>query len=893
MKTLVVAEKPSAAKDLMRGLEKYGKFKTGDRFYESDGYVITWAQGHVLSIKEPRDYDNWTGSWDIKNLPWYPPNNDFKYKVPKETKDVFNKLKPLFSRKDISEIINATDAGREGDLIFWEIYDYFGLETPVKRFYESAVLTPSNVQRIIENDLKDESFHLPRKDAAYARAFADLLLGMNFTIGFTSKAGTLLNIGRVKTPTLGILAQRRKEIDNFKEDFFFEVEANFDGGYKGQWFKDQLGNTRLEKKEEAEELIARLKGKDGTIVRKEVEEKKEHHKLLFSLTSLQQEASKKFGYDPSRTLEIAQSLYETHKILSYPRSESEVIGTEHVKQLKPTLQAINIEPFSTFVQWILDDGVKTTNRMVNDKKLTDHHAIIPTEQKPDLSRLSEPERKVYEMVVKRFLAAFYPPALYERTEIITEVEKETFKTTGKVEVDKGWKAIYVGTEEEDDEEDEKKESESVLPPVEENQVHKVTSLNRMDKKTNPPKLYTYTSLLGVMKNPKKLLEDQELKDALDEAEAGLGTTATRADILKGLINGGYIEKKRKTLDVTELGMKLIDVSPEGLKSPQITAEWEKKLRLMELAEYNYDDFMSEIRVYIEENLDELRQKSLGATFASERGSDGEEVATCPHCKSAIVDKGKIYVCGANTKEEPCFIVAKVIAKKKISASMIKEIASKGETNVVKGFTSKDGKKFDAKLKLDGKNLGFAFGDAKEVGVCPHCGKEVLDKGSVYACKSSSKGNPCFIMSNTIAKKKISATQVKKLLEKGVTDEIKDFTSSKGANFNAKLKLEGGKVSFAFDNKAKTPPKSTNLTCPFCQKGEIKENAKAFGCSNWKDGCKFTVWKNGSAITQEVIKELIENGYTAKIEGLKNKKGSTFSASLKMDIDSKSVGLNFD
>jgi DNA topoisomerase-3 len=366
MKTLLVAEKKSAAEDFAKGLETYGKFKTVGRSFESDKYVITWLQGHVISMKETRDYPNWGGKWDLAALPWYPPNMQFEYKVTDYTKKVFEQVTPIMKRKDIDLIISATDAGREGDLIFWEVYDFLKLNTPVKRFFESAVLTPANIQRIMANDLKGPSFYKTRKDAAYGRAYADLLLGMNFTIGFTAKAGTLLNLGRVKTPTLAILAKRREEINNFKEEIYFELEAKFGDIYTGTWFKDQLGNTKLEKTEDVEAIIAKISGKTGKITKKEVKEHKERHPLLYSLTSLQRDASKKFNLDPNETLEIAQSLYDVHKVLSYPRSDSEVIGTAHVEQLGPILNAINIERANTY---ILADSVILMNDIIANFKL--------------------------------------------------------------------------------------------------------------------------------------------------------------------------------------------------------------------------------------------------------------------------------------------------------------------------------------------------------------------------------------------------------------------------------------------------------------------------------------------------------------------------------------------
>lgn len=893
MKTLIIAEKESQASDYKKGLEVYGNFnlnKAG-RFFESDKYIITWVQGHIIGLKEPRDYDNWGDrKWELEALPWYPPQFDFEHKVTNQR--IYSQLEKIFDRNDIGEIVIATDAGREGTLIGQELIDHFGYIGPVKRYYDSAVMTPQNIQKVMSSGLKGDDFHLPRVKAAYARAYADLLLGMNFTIGFSAKAGATLSMGRVKTPIMAILAQRKKEIINFKEETYFELEADFGGVYKGLWFKEQLGNTKFTTIEAVEEMKKQLYGKNGTIIKKNVKEELENPAKLFNLSSLQGEANSKFGFDPSETLDIAQSLYDNHKILSYPRTESEVIGTEHVKLLPSILDAINIAPYDTFVQKVISDGIPTSKRMVNDKELSDHHALIPTEIKPDLSKLNDKERKLFDLIVKRFIAAFYTAAVYEKTEVVTQVEDETFKTSGKVEIDKGWKVVF-GDNSSDDEEDKEKDDESVIPPIQEGETRAIVTLNEKQKKTSAPKLYTYKQLLKAMENPKRFLESQELKAALDSAEAraGLGTSATRAEILKELVGKQYILAKGKNVDITDFGMKLVEVCPDKLKSPEITAEWEGKLRKMEIDQYDFHVFMKELQEYIESILDELRVAQLTVSFPRAGGATGEEVAKCPHCQTSIRNIGKVYVCETSTPEEPCFIVATEIGKKKIAPSSIVELAQNGETKIIKGFTANSGKKFDARLKLDGKKMTFNF-DKEKITDCPYCQTAITDKGKVYSCENNKIDNSCFVVFKEIAKKQIPVSAVKQLAEKGETSIIKGFTGSKG-KFDAKLKMnDDRKVNFAFDSKPQSEKKATNLNCPLCSKGEIKEDARAFGCTNWKDGCKFTVWKNGSKITVDVIKRIIETGESGKIEGLKSKSGSSYSANLKLDKEKKTIQIEF-
>lgn len=896
MKTLVIAEKFSQAEDLSKGLKKYGTFNLNkpNRFFESDSYIITWAEGHILGLKEPRDSENWgpEQKWELEALPWYPPNNNFEFKISKER--IYNNLKLIFNRKDIAEIVVATDAGREGTLIAHELIDHFGYSGPVKRLYESASLTPENVQRLFETDLKGEEFIKPRVKAAYARAFSDLLLGMNFTIGFTAKAGPLLSIGRVKTPTMAILATRKKEILNFKEETYYELEVTFGQDYKGLWFKEQLSNTRFSKIEDVEALIQKIENKQGTITKKEVKKVSENPKLLYSLTTLQREASKKFGIDPKETLDIAQELYDKHKILSYPRTESEVIGTDHVKTLKSILDAIDVEEYSLYTQYVISAGIPTNKRLVNDKKLTDHHAIIPTTVKPKMGALNANERKIYDLVVKRFLSAFYPAAVYEKTEVVTEVEGETFKTSGRIEVDKGWKVVYGNDVDVEEESEEAKVSS--IPPIEKGESRPVTTNEKIPKKTNPPKLYDYDMLLGAMQSPKKFLATEELKEALEsaEAEAGLGTVATRADILDELIEREYIVKKGKNLDISDFGFKLVEVCPEELKSPEITAEWEGKLRKMELGQYDFDTFMDEIRNYIESILNNLARTELSVSFPQTGG--GEEIAKCPHCSEAIRERKYNYSCDSHSKDKKCFAINKEIAKKKISESIVKELALKKMTKVIKGFTGSKGK-FDAALKLDDeKNVVFTFNNQesdKEISKCPTCKTAIKERKFNYACESHSSEKQCFFVNKEIAKKKIPLSAVKELAEKGVTKEIKGFIGSKGS-FDASLKLDENKrVVFNFPEKTKSKVEQTDIVCPFCGVGKIQENAKAFGCNNWKAGCKFTVWKSGNAVTKELVQELIKNGQTEKVDGFVAQNGSMFSAKLRIDYDKKTIERDFN
>jgi DNA topoisomerase-3 len=815
LKTLIVAEKASAAKDFRAGLEIYGAFKDesrSKRCFESDKYVITWMQGHLLSIKEPIDYDpTWKTNWSLSRLPWYP--DAFGLKLPDKTKDIFAQVSAIMKRTDLNLIINACDAGREGELIFWEAYDFLKLKLPSKRFFESAELTPKNIQRIMDKDLKEEAFFKPRRDAAYARSHADLLLGMNFTIGFTAKAKTLLHMGRVQTPTLGFLVDRELEIRKFIEECYYEVEADF-GKYKGQWFKGELSLTRIDKKEDAQAIVTKTKGKIGVITKKDVKKEEKPHPLLFSLTTLQQEANRKFGFTPSETLDACQKLYDEFKYTSYPRTDSEVMGEAHIPSLEPRLKAMAVGDYKPFADHILATGIKVTKRFVDNSKLTDHHAIVPTEVKPDVARLGPMEAKIYDLIAKRFLSVFYPAAIYEKTNIVTEIEKETFKTTGSILVSPGWKVVYGTAEEEEEEEDDKKkktakkETEIKLPILNLGESNPSKNVAMLEKKTKPPKRYTDADLLGVMKNPTKFLSDEDLQEAIKAA--GLGTSATRDAIISKIVRDGYVNREKKFLIPTEKAILLIEVAPDELKSPQITAEWEQKLREIEEGKYDNEKFMDEIKAYIRRNIQKLEDQNLSVSFDH---ADAKKVGKCPECGNDVVEKDKVFCCVKNTKEpDTCrFVIFKTIGEKKISLKIAKQLMEKKQTEAIDGFMSKAKKTFRASLVWKEQRVQYSFDEP---------------------------------VSKTTGKATATATK--------------------------------------------------SITCPYCEKGSIRETKLGFGCTNWQQGCKFTVWKeyNGKKMTMKIVEELILKKSTAKMTGFKNKSGEDFSASLVLDMNEKKVKMQY-
>lgn len=819
-KTLIVTEKFSVVKDFLVALEDYGKFNMstrGERYYENDKYVIAWLQGHFLTAVQPKEYPDYEekGGWSMQALPYQTKDGyhcDFKIN-PKVSKE-FQQIKKVMLRKDIDLIINACDAEREGELIFWEMYDYLKLKNPVKRFWESTVMTKKNILDVMHNKLKEESFYKPIKEAAYARQFADWMLGMNFTTGFSIKSGIrgrVLHMGRVKTPTISILVNRELEIQNFKPQNYYEIDADF-GKYKGKWFKEKVGNTRIETIEEAQGIVDKIKGKDGIVTSKEVKKEPKSPDKLYNLPALQADVGRKFGLSTKETLEVAQSLYDKHKVLSYPRTESRVLGEGQIEKLPSLLDAVAFGNYAQFVANIKERNIPTSKHFINDKELTDHHAIVPTEIKPKLENMSPIEKSVYDLVVKRFLSVFYPDAIYEKTNIVTTVEEETFKTNGKILVDPGWKVVYGEEVEENVEEDEKdknkKEKDVTLPPIDKGEKNQLVDVKAEPKETQPPKRLTEFDLVEVMESPSKLLEDKELKKVMKGA--GLGTGATRDSIIEEIVRQEYVERKgkAKTMIPTELAIKMVEISPEELKSPQITAEWEMKLKEVSQGKYPVKEFLNGITTYVTKNLEELKNTTFQVSFQSVNDAqNGTPIgANCPECGKEVLEKKSVYSCQSHTKDAPCFYVFKTVGKKKISASQVKQIASKGSSNLIKGFTSQKGTKFDAKLK-----------------------------------------------------------------------------------WNKEMK----KAEYEFEKKE--PPKQTNLTCPFCEKGEIKESPKAFGCSNWQGGCKFTVWKvtSGKKMTIDIVKKLVEEKQTDKMSGFKSANGKEYSARLILNIEKKKIDFSFE
>lgn len=564
--------------------------------------------------------------------------------------------------------------------------------------------------------LKDGKEFDSLADAAQCRSEADWLVGINATRGYSVRFGgykNLLSIGRVQTPTLAILVQREEEISNFKPQPYWELIATFtheNGLCQGKWQKGE--EDRFQTAESAKAILELITGKEGKIKKAEKKERKQPAPFLYDLTELQREANKKFGFSAEKTLKVAQSLYETHKVLTYPRTSSRFLSTDMASQLKTMLMAVNQEPYKSFVEeLVVLSKLPVSNRIINDKKVTDHHAIVPTTKRANLGKLSADERKIYDLVVKRFLAVFYPNALWQHTTILTVVEGEEFITKGKILVEAGWRKVY-GAEvvEEEDEQD------AVLPPVNKGDQVKVQEGEVLEKLTKAPNRYTEAGLLSAMEGAGRFVEDEELREQIKEK--GLGTPATRAQIIETLIKRNYVERKKKNLVPTEKGMELIRfIATKELISPELTAFWEQKLGQMEQGQYPRDTFMKEIKAFTQQVIEDIGRNSKAqpstsqmgqatmARRATRTGTSGarEALGVCPLCKSGqIVENSKGFGCeNWRADRGGCkFVIWKnKFCGKDIDENMIRQILREGYTEPIEGLTSNNGKVFTARLRL--------------------------------------------------------------------------------------------------------------------------------------------------------------------------------------------------
>ena len=935
-KALIIAEKPSVAGDIAKALGGFAKDKSGD-FYESETHVVSSAVGHLLELIVPEEHEVKKGKWTFKHLPHLPPK--FGLQPIEKSADRLKVLQRLLKRKDVDTVINACDAGREGELIFRRITDYTKAKQPIQRLWLQSMTAGAIRDGFAQ--LRTDASMRPLADAAESRAEADWLIGINGTramTAFNNKTGgfNLTTVGRVQTPTLAILVEREAKIRKFVARDYWEVLGTFDakaGQYEGRWFDEkhqrnsakdadpEIKAERLWTKEQADALRAKCLGKPGIVT----EESKPSTQLspgLYDLTTLQREANGRFGFSAKNTLGLAQALYEKHKVLTYPRTDSRALPEDYIPTVKKTLDSLrDLAGYSGPAEKILTNGwVHPNKRIFNNTKISDHHAIIPTGVLP--KGLSEPEQKLYDLVTKRFLAVFFPAAEYLETVRITRVEGEPFKSAGKVLMKAGWLEVYGKEAATDD-------AAPSLVPVQQGEQVKTADVVVKGTQTKPPARYTEATLLGAMESAGKLIEDDELREAM--SDRGLGTPATRAATIEGLIYEQYLHRNGRELVPSAKAFTLIallnGLSIPELTKPELTGDWEFKLRQMQRGQLPRGQFMAEIRA--------LTERIVGQTKAYEHdtipGDFGKLNVPCPKCGAEVHENYKKFQC----QNAACaWNMWKTILGRSFELHEVETLLRDKVVGPLQGFRSKQGFPFAAVMKLSPEGEAkFDFGNddkdaenaapvdftGKEpLGACPKCKTgRVFENGMNYVCEhATGKDRKCdFKTGAIILQQAIDRAQVTKLLAEGKTDLLKGFVSKKtNRKFEAFLKFDGTKVSFEFAPREKkfpgkgakkgeaTPAVKLDFTgqeplgkCPKC-KGNVFEGPESYLCERSQLAEKRCTFKTGKVVLQQPVdrdqvKKLLAKGKTDLLTQFISKGGKPFPAHLKLAERGK-VGFEF-
>ncbi|EPZ0457789.1 MULTISPECIES: DNA topoisomerase III [Bacillus] len=632
-KSVVIAEKPSVARDIARVLKCD---KKGNGYLEGSKYIVTWALGHLVTLADPESYDVKYKKWNLEDLPMLPER--LKLTVIKQTGKQFNAVKSQLLRKDVNEIIVATDAGREGELVARWIIDKVRVNKPIKRLWISSV-TDKAIKDGFAN-LKPGKAYDNLYASAVARSEADWYIGLNATRALTTRFNAQLNCGRVQTPTVAMIANREDEIKNFKAQTYYGIEAQTTNQLKLTW-QDANGNSRSFNKEKIDGIVKGLDKHNATVVEIDKKQKKSFSPGLYDLTELQRDANKKFGYSAKETLNIMQKLYEQHKVLTYPRTDSRYISSDIVGTLPERLKACGVGEYRSLAHKVLQKPIKANKSFVDDSKVSDHHAIIPTEGYVNFSAFTDKERKIYDLVVKRFLAVLFPAFEYEQLTLRTKVGNETFIARGKTILHAGWKEVYENRFEDDDVTDDVKEQ--LLPRIEKGDTLTVKLIMQTSGQTKAPARFNEATLLSAMENPTKYMDTQnkQLADTL-KSTGGLGTVATRADIIDKLFNSFLIEKRGKDIHITSKGRQLLDLVPEELKSPTLTGEWEQKLEAIAKGKLKKEVFISEMKNYTKEIVSEIKSSD------KKYKHDNISTKSCPDCGKPMLEvngkKGKMLVC---------------------------------------------------------------------------------------------------------------------------------------------------------------------------------------------------------------------------------------------------------
>lgn len=635
-KSLVLAEKPSVGRDLARVLNCN---KKGNGFFEGDKYIVTWALGHLVTLADPEAYGDKYAVWRLEDLPMLP--KELKLVVIKQTAKQYSIVREQMKRNDVGEIVIATDAGREGELVARWIIEKAQIRKPIKRLWISSVTDKAIREGFAK--LRSGKEYENLYASAVARAEADWLVGINATRALTCKFNAQLSCGRVQTPTLAMVAQREEEIKNFKPREYYGINA-LAKGIKFIWQDTKTKETRIFDKDRCDKLMASVRGKDGIVIEVNKTYKKSFSPHLYDLTELQRDGNRLFGFSAKETLSIMQSLYENHKLLTYPRTDSRYLSSDIVDTLEERVKACGVGSYSAAAAKVLRGSIKANKNFVDDSKVSDHHAIIPTEQKVYLSKLTDRERKIYDLVVKRFLAVLFPPFEYEETTIKAKIGDETFIAKGKTVINFGWKEVYNNNFDSDEEDDSREDlKDQLLPKLEKGEKLTVNTLVQTKGMTKPPAPFNEGTLLSAMENPAKYMADagKDLIKTIGEA-GGIGTVATRADIIDKLFNTFLLEKKGKDIYITSKGRQLLELVPEDLKSPALTAQWEQKLSSISKGALDKKIFLDNMRNYTKDIVNQIK------TSEGRFKHDNMTRTKCPRCGKYMLEvngkKGKMLIC---------------------------------------------------------------------------------------------------------------------------------------------------------------------------------------------------------------------------------------------------------
>lgn len=807
MTIVVVAEKPSVARDIARVL---GARKKAQGFLEGNGYVVTWALGHLVHFAEPDDYGpQWSGSWSTGQLPMVP--QQWKLKTARSTVKQFQVVKKLINDASTKQLICATDAGREGENIFRLIYEHAHCNKPYQRLWVSS-LTDEAIGEGFRR-LRPGSAFDGLGQAARARAQADWLVGMNLTRAYTVHNRVLCTIGRVQTPTLAMIVGRDEQIASFRKTFFYELVTALEEGFSAKY--SHQGQTRIDNKAEAERLHRELSPhRTGTVRKIEKKIRRNRPPALYDLINLQREANRRFGFTAAQVLEQAQALYETHKLISYPRTESRHISEDKVPELPGILENLDHPQAATALER-LQGGHRLGKAYVDRTKLTDHHAILPTGKRPSPG-LAPALRRIYDLVVSRFVGVFLPDQVVEETAVTLDIGGAAFTSKGSVVLKEGWKQVEPGAvkgESNAGPEDGKGEDgRQALPQLDQGQTVHVRRMEVLEKETRPPRPYNDATLLAAMKSAGREIEEDSLAEAM--RQTGLGTSATRAEIIEKLIRTSYVQRERKQLISTEKGRALIGLVAGPLRSPELTAEWEQQLKEVEEGKRPAEDFYRRIVGFIREWVPEVaegpalspEEVALAREKRPRRKGKGRKggstqltgLGECPLCKKGeIVETTKAY--GCSRYREGCRLtIWKTVAGLKLVKQQVEQLLREGRTARIEGFTSKAGKPFAARLKLgEGFKVEFDFTDRPQ--------RETVT----------------------------------------VSDVVADQAENRVTGHSASARAE-------------TQSAPVPLTCPKCEQGSIIEGRRGYGCNRYREGCDFVVWKeiSGKQLTEKQVHALI-------------------------------------